>query len=59
VSRIRSETMNSAWVRTASSVRVFASGPRSKIRTLEAVRTQALSQEGCETRPEKECKVYF
>jgi hypothetical protein len=51
--------MNSAWVRTASSVRVFASGPRSKIRTLEAVRTQALSQEGCETRPEKECKVYF
>jgi hypothetical protein len=31
----------SAWVRTASSVRPFVHGPLAKIRTLEAVRTHA------------------
>jgi hypothetical protein len=35
--------MESAWVRTASSVRDFIHGPLAKSRTLEAVRTQALS----------------
>jgi hypothetical protein len=38
--------MESAWVRTASSVRDFVSGPSAKPRTLEAVRTQALSRGG-------------
>jgi hypothetical protein len=40
--------MESAWVRIASSARAFVDGPPAKVCTLEAVRTQALSQGGCE-----------